>query len=255
MLRAFVLLLVAANLGLWAWRGGWLDDVVGVPAYGDRDPQRLARQVRPELVQLGRADAASAASARAPARPGSADATASDAPSAASPGAPAAASRPAAPLACLEAGPFSPDALVAAEAALVRAALPVGSWVELSVDKPGAWIVYMGRYPDAVQLAEKEEQLRRFPGLAFERVRGLPDLEPGLSLGRFDNRARADAALARLVERGVRTARVITVAAPSTSHMLRIERADAALQARLAALEASALGRGFVRCAPASSPR
>lgn len=254
MLRVFVLLLVAANLGFWAWRNGWLDAAVGLPAHGDRDPARMARQLRPEVVQLARADASGA---RAP-TPAAAAATSPPALPGASPGASAPASRPAATGACLEAGPFSPAALVAAEAALVRAALPAGSWADLSTDKPGAWIVYMGRYPDAAQLAEKEEQLRRFPGLAFERVRGLPDLEPGLSLGRFDDRARADAALARLVERGVRSARVITVAAPSTTHMLRVEHADAVLEARLVALKAPALGAGFVRCArasPASSPR
>ena len=65
-----------------------------------------------------------------------------------------------------------------------------------------------------------------------------PDLAPGLSLGRFDSRAAADKALEQLTQRGVRTARVVTLSRAGDARMLRIERADAALAAQLAALAA-----------------
>ena len=42
--------------------------------------------------------------------------------------------------------------------------------------------------------------------LDAEELRGMPELQPGLSLGRFDSKPAADAALARMVQRGVRTA-------------------------------------------------
>ena len=52
MLRAIVLLLLLANLGFYAWTQGQLDGVVGVRAQGDREPERLARQVRADSVRI-----------------------------------------------------------------------------------------------------------------------------------------------------------------------------------------------------------
>jgi hypothetical protein len=85
MLRAIVLLLLLANLGFWAWTQGQLDGVVGVRAQGDREPERLARQVRADSVHILPAGATSAP-------PGG-------------PGEPA--------LACLEAGPYTPAQIAA----------------------------------------------------------------------------------------------------------------------------------------------
>jgi hypothetical protein len=51
MLRVLVVLLLAANALFFAWTQGWLDSVVG-PARPEREPQRLAAQVRPELMQV-----------------------------------------------------------------------------------------------------------------------------------------------------------------------------------------------------------
>ena len=226
-----VVALLVANLAFWAWTQGWLDVLVGASPHGDRDPQRLARQVQPERVRIVRTAASaptdSSAAATLETEPAPSAAAANDGN-------------------CFEAGPFTPTELVAAEAALVRAALPPGSWSDLRIDRPGAWILYMGRFANREQLAQREEELRR-QRQNFEPVRS-PDLEPGLSLGRFDDRAAAESALAQLVQRGVQGVRVLTVAAPATTHLLRVERADAALQAQLAKLRAPALGAGFVRC-------
>lgn len=60
MLRALVLVLVLANLAFFVWSQGWLDGdassgdagLVGVRSIGDREPERLGRQVRPEAVTL-----------------------------------------------------------------------------------------------------------------------------------------------------------------------------------------------------------
>ncbi|MDE2298159.1 MAG: hypothetical protein KGK18_08320, partial [Burkholderiales bacterium] len=59
MLRALVLTLLLANVAFYAWTQGWLDAVVGVRATGDREPDRLAQQVRPEIVRIVPASAAS----------------------------------------------------------------------------------------------------------------------------------------------------------------------------------------------------
>lgn len=230
-MRALVVALLLANLAFWAWTQGALDALVGASPHGQREPQRMQRQLNPERLRIVRG-----AAELVPQAPTSAGLPLPSTPA------------PPADAACFEAGPFSPTEVVAAEAALVRAALPPGSWSDVRIDRPGAWIVYVGRFATREQMTQREEELRR-QGLTVTPLRNAPDLEPGLSLGRFEDRAAADAALQQLAQRGVvRSARVLTVAAPSTVHLLRVERADAGLQAQLGNLRAPALGSGFVRC-------
>ena len=221
MLRLVLLALIVANLGFYSWTQGWLDGVVGARAIGDREPERLARQVRPETVVILPPEAAASASANA---------------------APA----------CLEAGPFSTTELAAVKAAL-KQALPTaveGSWAEVRTETPGAWIVYMGKFVDTEGLTKKEQDLKRLK-LDFEVVRTPPALDRGLSLGRFDGRAAADTALERFTQQGVRTARVVELSAPGSATWLRAARADEALAAQLLALKAIGLGKGFVPCSKA----
>ena len=215
MLRALVALLLVANLAFFAWTQGWLDSVVGVRSIGDREPERMQRQVRPELIRILPASAASEVSAAAPA--------------------------------CFEAGPFGDIEIAAAQAA-AQAALPPGSWVTVKTEQPGVWIVYMGRFTSRDAQTKKEDELNRRQ-LAYEEIRDNPALAPGLSLGRFDQRAAANATLAQLMQQGVRTARVVELAAASNQQVLRVAKADAALSARLVAMKFDALGKGFAACA------
>ena len=224
MLRGLVVLLLLANLAFFAWTQGWgwLDAMVGTRAIGDREPERLARQVRPELVRILPAgsvgDAAPAAAAPAPAA-----------------------------LACLEAGPISEANLAAAQAA-AQAALPVGSWSVARTEQPGAWIVYLGKFANAEALSKKVDEIKRRK-LPYEEVRGNAALEPGLSIGRFDNRVAADKALEQFAQQGVRTARVVELSPAATRHWLRVEKADAALASKVAAMKVDAFGSAFVACA------
>ena len=225
-LRVLALLLLVANLAFFAWTQGWLDGVVSVRAGGDREPERLAREFQPQRVRiLAPEEGAAAMAASAPAT--------------------------AATLSCLEAGPYTPAEARAAET-LLQAALPAGSWARRSVEQPGSWIVYLGRYTAADALQKKVEELRRLSA-PFEELQGPPELAPGLSLGRFDSRAAADKALEQLSQRGVRTARVVPLSEPATMTMLRVERADPALALELAALggevKGQPLGRAFGPCA------
>lgn len=220
MVRALIVALLLANLGFYAWTQGWLDDVVGVRSIGDREPERLQRQVHPELIRILPADAASAA-----------------APSA---------------LACFEAGPFTDASLAAAQAA-AQSVLPAGSWATIKTEQPGTWIVYMGRYANREALTKKEDELKR-RNAPFEEVREPPALAPGLSLGRFEQRAAATVALDQLTQQGIHTARVVELVPASNRHVLRVDKADAALSTQLAALKAEALGAGFAACSkPAGS--
>ena len=225
MLRALVLLLVLANAAFYAWTQGWLDDAVGVRAIGDREPERIARQVHPELIRILPPDAVASSASAAQAGVGT--------------------------LACLEAGPFTDAEFAAAEAALQAAAPQLASSRWARIETSGAWIVYMGRYASREALAKKEEELRR-RDVPFEELRDTPALEPGLALGRFNQRAQADAALARLVQQDIHTARVTQLAPAASTFMLRVASADTALATRLSALKSGALGRGFAACAKAA---
>jgi hypothetical protein len=220
MLRALVLLLALANVGFYAWTQGWLDGVVGVRATGDREPERLARQVRPESVRILPPAAAAAASTPASTPP---------------------------VLACLEAGPFSTTEFSAAQAAF-QAAVAHEHWADVKVEQPGSWMVFMGKYPNHDALAKKEEELRRRK-VDFDEVTAPADLDPGLSLGRFDQRPAADAALAELGRQGIHTARIIELKPASSAHLLRVDQADPVLAGKLAALKVDALGKGFAPCA------
>lgn len=239
MLRALVLLLLLANAGFWAWRQGWLaplHGVIGAAPDGERETDRLDRQVNPALLRLLPPDTPPA---RAP-RGGIGAAPATE-PSAARFG-----------TACLEAGPYSTAELVLAEAAL-QAALPAGSWTLRELPPGRAWWVAMGPYRDTEALQEKREQLRRL-ALQPEPAASSPGGAPFLVLGRHDSRAAAEAALAALAaERSLQTARVLE-GAPIPLRALRIEAADAAQQSQLAELPVERLrGRAFKPCGPTPS--
>lgn len=216
MLRLLVLLLVLANAGVYSWRQGWLDTLVGVRAQGDREPGRLALQVQPEVVRV-----------LAPLPPPDADTREATA--------------------CLEIGPYASAQLGPAEAAL-QAVLGPGGWVDVKTDIPPVWIVFMGPYPERELRQRKIDELKRLR-VAHEEMRNVPELGDGLALGRFDDQGAADKALAELATRGVHSARVAQLSPGGTSHRLRVEQADPGLQDRLLALQAGGLqGRGFLNC-------
>jgi hypothetical protein len=221
MLRLLVVVLLLANIAFYAWTQGQLDNLLGVRAQGDREPERLSRQVNPESIRVLPASAVAIAATTAPDTPPT----------------------------CLEAGPYTAAQIGAAEGVL-QTVLPPGSWASLKTEAPGVWIVYMGKYPTREALQKKADELKRLR-IPFEELRNAPpELADGLALlGRFDNRAAADKALADLTQRGVRTARVAALSPPVPMHSLRVERADATLQARLAGLRAEPLlGKSFTPC-------
>jgi len=80
-------------------------------------------------------------------------------------------------------------------------------------------------------------------------VRNSPDLQPGLSFGRYENRAAADNALAQVQQQGVKAARIVTLNIPVVVTQLRVERADGDVAARLTQLSLPPAGSGFRPCA------
>jgi hypothetical protein len=222
-LRALVVVLLLANLVFFTWTQGWLDSLVGARAIGDREPERLARQVLPETVRI----LSTGADAQ-----GTRDVAVADSVS----------TQPS----CLEAGPFG-DAEIKAAQAAAQAAMPTGTWESVKTDRPSVWTIYMGKFANREALIKKEEELKRRK-IAFEELLDNPALALGLSLGRYDDRAAASKALDQLAQQGLHTGRVTELTPASTSVTLRVEKADSALAAQLTALKSDALGKGFTAC-------
>jgi len=218
MMRLFVGLLLLANIAFYVWSQGWVDDLVGVRARGDREPERLDKQVRPESVRILTPQAVAAAASAAESS-----------------------------LVCLEAGPFD-DGTIAAAENIVRASLPQGAWTRTTQPVPARWIVYMGRYANRDAQQKKEQELARLK-VAYDEVSGAPALEPGLSLGHFPSRELADSALQRLADRGIHTGKVVELSKAGALYMLRVDRADAEMSGKVSALRGDVLGRGFAACA------
>lgn len=277
MLRAVVAVLLLANALLLAWQQGWLGPSFAQATQGQREPERLQRQVNPEQLQALAPVAASAAMATAAQRAADAasaspmsDAAAgtNGAPPASTQGASAvsaggsAGSNPnsnASTIAstCLQAGPFAAAELPAAEKALRAASMPAGSWASLPALRKGRFVVYMGPYTDAGTQEKKWDELKRLKvdAQAVTPAAGLSaELRIGLLLASFDDKPAAEAELARMVQRGVRTGRVVTVRAPVTLTTLRVATPTADQHRLLLATKPLPNAPGFVACGRETQP-
>jgi len=215
MLRFFVLVLLLANAGYYAWSQGLVREWGLAPA-SQAEPQRLEQQIQPEALRVGRGKNPPSQAPAPTAVPAS-----------------AAASEPVAtaPVAgdCLQAGVFDEE-----QAAAVRraaAALPQDSWSLQSTTIAGRWMVYMGRFADAEMLAKKRAELREL-GVPFDRPNN-PALEPGLALGRFSTEEAAQRGLGNLAAKGVRTARVVQERPDAPGYQLRLPAVNDALRAQV----------------------
>jgi hypothetical protein len=261
MLRFLVALLLVANLAWAAWSQGWLG-AVGMPAGQQGEPQRLARQLRPEAVGVQPLTGAAAELPRPPApvaapalpelvdqpapppvpdalSPASVVAAAAEPPAVQPPPAePAAQPASAAPRgACLQAGPFDDKQIEAVRRA--AAALPAGGWRVEPAALSSRWMVYIGKLADADAVRAKRSELR---ALGVDTDRPSAAWEPGLSLGRFSNEESAQRALTDLGRKGVHTARVVQERRDTSVWLLRLPDADPALRQQARASLRGALG-------------
>ena len=203
MLRLLVLLLILLNASYYAWSQGMLRAYGWAPAE-QSEPQRLNQQIRPEAITILSAEEARRLEQAASVPPRTPE--------------------------CLQAGLFDESQTDALRKAL-EATLPVGSWSLDTVVEPARWIVYMGRFPNQAAEERKRAELLKLK-LALQPLDN-PALQPGLSLGRFDTQAQAQADLKELQRRGVRTARVVQELPEMRHSMLRIPAVDEALKSRL----------------------
>lgn len=146
---------------------------------------------------------------------------------------------------CLQAGPFTEYQANAMRPRL-QARLPAGSWSFESTGEPVRWMVYMGRYVNKAAMNKKRALLEQV-GVPFETPLS-PQLNPGLSLGSYKTRAEADAALARLATRGIRSARVVLERPEVLTQRLRLPAVDAAQQARFSPFILQLSGQPLQAC-------
>jgi hypothetical protein len=201
MLRLVALFLLLANAAYFAWSQGLLLPWGFGPAQ-QSEPQRLAQQIRPESVRLLKPEEVRRLETAA------------------------AVPRPAE---CLQAGPLD-DAQVQSVRALLDP-WPSGSWSFEPQVEPARWIVYMGKYASADLVNRKKAELRQL-GISFEPLSNAT-LEPGLSLGGHASEESAKQQMDALVERGVRTARVLQERPELRGQRLVLPAVDDALRPRL----------------------
>lgn len=214
MLRVFVLLLLLANAVFFAWTQGALDQVLGIRSIGDREPERQAQQVRPgDLIVVSAASAVAV------------QPTATQ---------------------CLEAGPFSPAQVSAVEQAATSTQAGL-TWSRRSAELPAVWALVMGPYPNRDALEKKIEELKR-TRVTFEELTTPVNFRLALSLGRYESQQKANAALAALSNRGIKTARAVQLSAATSQIYLRTETSDVAALANLRSLKGEPWGTGWGNC-------
>jgi len=212
MLRSLVALLLLANLGFLALSRGWLAPAFTLGSADQREPQRLATQIDPNSIQVLPAAAADAA------QPGATTGQAS----------------------CLQAGPFNTEQAAAAEAAVARS-VPQAATTRVALPAAARWLLVVPRPQDGDADGHERQRLRD-EGFSVETAGPA-----SLSLGRYDDRNAADAALEAARNRGVRGLKLLEQPA-APRYWLQVGGADAALQARLQSLALEPAGSGFAPC-------
>ena len=218
MLRLVVLLLVLLNGAYYAWSHGMLRAYGWAPAE-QSEPQRLEQQLRPEAIRILQPEEGRKAEQVA--------------------------LTPPKPPECLQAGLFDEAQTETLRKAL-EALLPPTAWsLETSVE-PARWIIYMGKFPNAAAQDKKRVELEKMK-LKLQPLDNA-ELQLGLSLGRFETQAQAQAEFNALQKRGVRTARVVQERAEVRQSQLRIPAADEAMKPKLEELKTALADKSLRSC-------
>jgi hypothetical protein len=218
MLRLLALALLLANGVYFAWGQGLLLGY-GFGPTQQSEPQRISQQIAPEAVVL--LSAGELARIQEQIRADQA------------------------PKECLQAGPLDEDQSLALRQTL-RDALPADAWEMETLHIAPRWMVYLGKYTSADSLAKKRSEIAAM-GLKTESFDN-PSLEPGLSLGGFDTKADADAALVRLTARGLHTARVVQERLEATAYQLKLPAVGPALVGKLGDVRTALGGKPLHKC-------
>jgi hypothetical protein len=222
--RLLFLLLLAANIALFAW-------AFFAPADPDIDRQPLARQIDPGKLRIVRESELGKPRAE-PAKP-----------------APAAeqARQPTA-TACVEWGSFNPAE--ASRAARALDGLELGARLaQYRGEEPARWWVHYPPQGSRANALKKAAELRKLGITDFFVVQEPGALQWALSLGLFTTQEAAKAHLASLRERGVRSAVIDERETQVPKLWFQVREVDAGLQARLEAIAKDFEGATLHACA------
>ncbi|MDR3371048.1 MAG: SPOR domain-containing protein [Rhodoferax sp.] len=232
------MVLLVLNLGYYTWGQGWL------LAYGwgpsqQREPQRMAQQVHPETITvLGSNDIAPASELAPQPTASPVGLASSDVPA------------PRESTVCWQMADL--DAQQADKLRpLLKASFPEGAWVLDETRLPARWMVYMGKYTQAEDLAKKRDQLNQLK-VPFSPLNNTV-FSPGFSLGVFSSEDAANGALQDVIRRGVRSAKVVQERPDILHYRLHLSVVSAADQAALNAIKAAMPGKTLDIC-PATTP-
>lgn len=222
MLRLIVLLLLLANGAYLAWSQGLLR-AYGLAPAPVNEPHRAGQQIRPEALQVLSPAEAKRIEAAAAAPP-----------------------PPVKPPECLEAGLFDE-----AQAGVLRQSLepvlPTGTWQIDPGVEPARWLVYMGKFLTTETMNRKKGELAAL-NVKAEALTTGSTLAYGLSLGVAETREAANAQLAALVKRGVRTARVVQERGEVRGFTLKLPAANEALRTQVEGLRTALAGHPLRSC-------
>ena len=200
-MRTLFLLLVLANVGLFAWSR------YGSPPGASADPSPLGRQIEPEklkVVQPG--DLPPPGAARAPA--------------------------PAAAMKCIEWGSFTLADAPRAEKALEPLALGP-RLAQRRTEESAGWWVFIPPQPTRAAALKKAQELKALTVNDYFIVQDEGPHRWALSLGVFRSEEAAQARLAALRGQGVRSAQVGARETVVPKVWLQVKGVDTALEARL----------------------
>ncbi len=240
MLRLTVLALVLANAGYYAYSHGLLAAYGFAPAT-QTEPQRVAQQIKPDMLRILNTQDAAQTETAPPLAQTMANVTSTTSTTSIT----SSTSSVAGALQCLQVGLFNEEQSMVLRDKLTSS-LPPNSWVIESALVPARWLVYMGKYNSDESVLKKRSELRGL-GVTFEALNNAA-LEPGLSLGSFKTQPEAEAELARIAKKGVKTAKVIQERAEQRGQRLKLPAVDVALRSQLDTIKPQLAGKAFAVC-------
>lgn len=248
-----MIVLALANAGYFAWTQGYLGGL-GMAPVDQREPQRVAQQLKPEALRLLNGPKGTPTdAASAPPQPESAPVAPLPAEAAPTPPAEPAPAPPTAaavqgdgPRSCWQASGFTEAQAELLRAELALLGLSANGWQLTETRSSGRWIVYMGRYDNTEQVERKKAELRGL-GVQFRELTAS-GLAPGLALGTYSTEAAARQALQQTERDGVRTAKVAQERAESVSFALRLPTITEAQRVAVEGLREAMAGKALRRC-------
>lgn len=219
-MRALLLVLIAANLALFAYQQGWLGQVT--PA--GREPGRLAQQIEPQAIRVLGDDELKRLRER-----------------------PRAADRKESVAACVELGDFAPEVAARVQERL-DALGPAARYTLVDAEGVGWYMVFVPPLKTRADAERTAEDLRARGVRDLMVIEDNSSLRNAISLGQFKDQDLALKHQADLERRGVKNVRISLRTSGGTMRF-RIRPADAAVMPQLTALQKEFAATRLAACA------